>query len=235
MLFNVMLLKQVIKKPTRNLAILDLILTDIHKFYQAPLVLAPIGTSDHCTIIWSSQEQMKHKQKSKRINVRPYISKYNWSPVLNASCINDKVSTFLEITTEMVDAFFPLKSVKIQVDDKPFINGRIKQLIQKRDKAYQLGRVDQSKLLRNLIVAEIRKAKRVFYQQNIIPFHNQNSKKWWENVKRIVGNKRQNFDLSDPLSDASMNDKQTADYINSFFTSLTKEYPKVKAHSFSFR
>jgi hypothetical protein len=32
----------------------------------------------------------------------------------------------------MVDAFFPLKSVKIQVDDKPFINGRIKQLIQKR-------------------------------------------------------------------------------------------------------
>jgi hypothetical protein len=64
----------------------------------APLVLAPIGTSDHCSIIWSSQEQMKHKQKSKRINVRPlkssslqafeqYISEYNWSPVLNASCI----------------------------------------------------------------------------------------------------------------------------------------------------
>jgi hypothetical protein len=70
----------------------------------------------------------------------------------------------------MVDAFFPLKSVKIKVDDKPFINGRIKKLIQKQDKAYQLGRVDQSKLLRNLIVAEIRKAKRVFYEQNINPF-----------------------------------------------------------------
>jgi hypothetical protein len=148
--------------------------------------------------------------------------------------INDKVSKFLEITTEMVDAFFPLKSVKIQVDDKPFINGRIKQLIQKGDKAYQLGRVDQSKLLRNLIVAEIRKAKRVFYEQNIKPFHNQNSKKWWENVKRIVGNKRQNFDLPDPLSDAPMNDKQTADYINSFFTNLTKEYPKVKDEWLSF-
>jgi hypothetical protein len=36
-----------------------------------------------------------------------YISEYNWSPVLNASCINYKVSKFLEIT-EMVDAFFPL-------------------------------------------------------------------------------------------------------------------------------
>ena len=82
--------------------------------------------------------------------------------------------------------------------------------------------------MRNLIVAEIRKAKRVFYEQNIKLFHNQNSKKWWENVKRIAGNKRQNFDLSGPLSDAPMNDKQTADYINGFFTSLTNEYPKVK-------
>jgi hypothetical protein len=100
----------------------------------------------------------------------------------------------------------------------------------KRDKAYQLGRVDQSKLLRNLIVAEIRKATRVFYEQNIEPFQNQNSKKWWENVKRIVGNKRQNFDLSD----APMNNKQTADYINSFFTSLIKEYPKVKDEWLSF-
>ena len=68
-------LKQVIKKHTRNSAILELILTDIHKFYQAPLVLAPMGTSDHCTLIWSSQEQlMKHKQKSKRINVGPLKS-----------------------------------------------------------------------------------------------------------------------------------------------------------------
>ena len=56
----------------------------------------------------------------------------------------------------------------------------------------------------------------------------------WKNVKRIVGNKRQNFDLSDPLSDAPMNNKQTADYINSFFTSLTKEYPKVKDEWLSF-
>jgi hypothetical protein len=62
------------KEPTRNSAILDLMLTDIHKFYQAPLVLAPIGTSDHCTIIWSLPEQMKHKQKSKWINVRPLKS-----------------------------------------------------------------------------------------------------------------------------------------------------------------
>ena len=34
--------------------------------------------------------------------------------------------------------------------------------------------------------------------------------------------------MVDPLLDAPMSDKQTDDYINTFFTSLTKEYLKVK-------
>ena len=154
--------------------------------------------------------------------------------MLDTFCINDKVNNFLEITRCTVDAFFPLKSVKIQEDDKPFINGRIKHLMRKRDKAYQLGRFEESKVLRNLIVREIRRAKRVFYDQNIKPFHNQDPKRWWQNVKRIVGNKRQNFDLTGPLSDAPMSNKQTADYINIFFTSLTKEYSEVKGEWLSF-
>ena len=149
-------LKQVIKKLTRNTAILDLTLIDIHRFYQDPLLLTPIGTSDHCTIVWSSQEQTQTKRKSKRINVKPlklsslqafeqYIREYNWSIVLDILCTNDKVNRFLEVTSEMVDAYFPLKSVKIQEDDKPYIYGRIKQMIRKRDKAYQSGRLEQYK------------------------------------------------------------------------------------------
>ena len=39
-------LKQVVKHPTRNSVILDLIMSDIHKFYEEPLVLAPIDGSD---------------------------------------------------------------------------------------------------------------------------------------------------------------------------------------------
>lgn len=44
-------LKQVVSRPTRNNAILDLIITDFHRFYEDPIILAPFGTSDHNIIV----------------------------------------------------------------------------------------------------------------------------------------------------------------------------------------
>ena len=46
-------LKQVVSKPTRGGAILVLIITNIHKFYEAPVITAPLRSSDHSTVIWS--------------------------------------------------------------------------------------------------------------------------------------------------------------------------------------
>ena len=219
-------------------------MSDIHKFYQEPLVLAPIGGSDHCTIVWSSKVQLQPQKVSKRINVRPlksssllvfeqFIQEYYWSGVLSSTNVNDKVNSFLEEVSDMVDIFFPLKSIKVHEDDKPYINGRIKHLIRKRDKAYQSGRVEHYKTLRNLIVSEIRKSKRKFYNENIIGLHNENARKWWKSVKKIVGASRHNFTLGNVVSE-NMSNKQTADYINSFFTSLTKDYPRINSEWLSF-
>ena len=125
-------LKQVVKHPARNSVILDLIMSDIHKFYQELLLLAPIGGSDHCTIVWSSKVQLQPQKVSKRINVRPlkssllvfelFIKERNWSGVLSSTNVNDKVNSFLEEVSDMVDFFFPLKSIKVHEDDKPYIN-----------------------------------------------------------------------------------------------------------------
>ena len=181
---------------------------------------------------------------SKRINVRPlksssllafeqFIKEHNWSGVLSSTNVNDKVNSFLEEVSDMVDFFFPLKSIKVHEDDKPYINGRIKHLIRKRDKAYQSGRVDHYKILRNLIVSEIRKSKRKFYNENIIGLRNENARKWWKSVKKIVGASRHNFTLGNAVSE-NMSNKQTADYINTFFTSLTKNYPRINSEWLSF-
>ena len=64
-------LKQVIRTPTRGNAILDLILTNAHSFYETPVPLAPIGCSDHSAIIWKSKEHVQGKNKIKKIIVRP--------------------------------------------------------------------------------------------------------------------------------------------------------------------
>ena len=45
-------LKQVVDHPTRGLATLDLIITNLHKFYNNPTILAPFGSSDHSIVHW---------------------------------------------------------------------------------------------------------------------------------------------------------------------------------------
>jgi hypothetical protein len=37
----------VVTTPTRGSAILDLVITNIHSFYDIPTTIVPLGTSDH--------------------------------------------------------------------------------------------------------------------------------------------------------------------------------------------
>lgn len=45
-------LSQVVNEPTRNSANLDLIITNMQSYYNKPIILAPIGTSDHNAVVW---------------------------------------------------------------------------------------------------------------------------------------------------------------------------------------
>ena len=99
----------------------------------------------------------------------PLIGQQSWSTVYNSPCINSKVDAFLAATSEMIDIVFPLKSFRVHEDDKLFISGKIKQMISKRDKLYQRGRMVEFKILRNKIVSEIRKEKHTLYNKKIKP------------------------------------------------------------------
>ena len=169
------LIKQIVKTSTRGNALLDLIITDIHKFYEDPEVLPPLGLSDHRRIVWKPKNRnlLGNKKGKRTITVRPlryssivlfeqFIREYNWSFILNAVDADDGVHLFLEATNSMFDTFFPCKSIKVCEDDKPYITGRIKEMMHNRDKAYERGQVERFKYLRNRIVSEIRKEKNKF-------------------------------------------------------------------------
>ena len=51
--------KQTVKQPTRGSAILDLILSNMHKWYKEPEILPAIGFSDHQSILLTPACQPK--------------------------------------------------------------------------------------------------------------------------------------------------------------------------------
>ena len=76
-------LKQLVQAPTRGSAILDLIITTLSNLYEAPQVLAPLGSSDQNIVTWSP-DLMKsnpslHTKSIKRL-VRRGLVITRWCP-----------------------------------------------------------------------------------------------------------------------------------------------------------
>ena len=68
---NVHGFKQVVNVPTRKEHILDLILTNIPIYYNAPTIRALLDTPDHSLVLWKSKGIKKSKNDTQRVEVRP--------------------------------------------------------------------------------------------------------------------------------------------------------------------
>jgi hypothetical protein len=55
----------------RNGHMLDLILKNISKYYNAPTTQAPIDTSDHLVVLWKAKGTEKPKNVTRRVQVQP--------------------------------------------------------------------------------------------------------------------------------------------------------------------
>ena len=129
----------------------------------------------------------------------------------------------------MIVNYFSEKTLKLH-DDKFFITAKIKRLTRKRDKVYKQGRTSLFKSQRNQI-SEIRNAKEKFNNEKIRPTlgcNHCNPSARWKKINKLIGKKKTPITLNDPDTQCPMNDKDTTNCINNFFTSLTKDYPKVK-------
>ena len=104
-------------QPTRDTSTLDLIFTDMVEYYEIPEILAPLSTSDHNVINWKSKCNIAEKGNLTKIKVRQFrqqqleqfdalLANYNSSSVFNASGIDRKVNTFLQITENMISEYF---------------------------------------------------------------------------------------------------------------------------------
>ncbi|XP_072041244.1 uncharacterized protein [Amphiura filiformis] len=127
-------------KPTRGDSILDKIVTNLSTFYNTPIVSAPIGTSDHRTVLWTPKD---HEIRSNSVHIRKvrplkdsnlrefgrWITSHTWTEVTEAANTGDKTSAFYKTLNSAIQHHFPCRKVKLHVHDKPWITPAIKSLI----------------------------------------------------------------------------------------------------------
>jgi hypothetical protein len=173
-------LKQVVSNPTRGVAILDLIITNLYKFYESPVITAPLESSNYNTVLWSPTstssncsnkctKQFVHRFCRSGINgFGSWAGQNNWFTELGPNPSVDKLTqSFTSQVTDALDRFLPMKAIRFYSSYKPWITTRIKQLIKEQQRAYHSGNVHQWRDYWYKVQREIDIRKKKFYADTV--------------------------------------------------------------------
>ncbi len=125
-------LKQLVKVTTRNDAILDLVLTNLHKHYFPPETLLPFGLSDHNTAVivrplietrTSNKKIFKMKRDhrpSRRAEFGRYLCSIDWSLIIsNQISCEEMWNIFYNVVFTGLEVLMPSKEIQLSTTDAP--------------------------------------------------------------------------------------------------------------------
>jgi hypothetical protein len=200
-------LKQFVSVPTRNEAILEILLTDLHPFYHPPTTLAPLqvdpykigADGDHNIILMAPliNDQFKIQRIKKSVTIRPVpeskiltfgaeIVEHKWDDVLSESDVNVKVEKFHTYLRNLLDKHFPEKEIKISSLDKKWMSPNLKILHRRVQREFVKHRKSKKWRKLNKTFKRLkRKAIQSFYDNFVSDLKKTNPGKWYQMAKKI--------------------------------------------------
>ena len=227
-------LKQIVKRPTRGSNVLDKIFTNVSKFYNVPDVVPPVGFSDHNSILLTPLNHCKNSRTVRFIRdahhanrslIAEILSHINWSPMYHMNSCNDQFQYFSSVVNDIIEKYLPLKRMKVDSSDKPWISPEIKVLISKRQAAWNSGNMDAFRLYRNKINALCKSARSRYYNDNVANSLQSNPHKWWSTVKKIAGLAPSNNICTVIYNGKSYSDSDLANLLNDKFVAVGNTLP----------
>ena len=234
-------LKQIVKKPTRKNAILDLVLTKMHGFYADPQHFPPFELSDHHTVTVGAKERAESRQapkfvlkrdKRERRRAEPgrYFGTMDWQTLFSsANCCQDMLDILHNVIHTGLNTLMPVRRVRVNTSDVPWMTPHFKSLILKRQRAFHEHGAESSsfKFYRNVVNRERKSCKASFYKVKVEHMKDENPKLWWKEVKRLSGSQSNsgnviNHIYIEELEDC--NNQELANIINQAFLEPLEEY-----------
>ena len=151
-------IKQIVTLPTRKQEILDVCLTNLFPFYNAPVIIQPVDPdrpeygvpSDHSTVLCLPHTnpsipprrefccvQSRPMPESKIREFGSWIAAESWDEINNEDDPSKQALLLQELLISKVNAYFPKKTVKLGVGDRPFMTAELKILKRKRMREYR--------------------------------------------------------------------------------------------------
>ena len=232
-------LKQIVKKPTRLNAKLDLIYTNMASYYQEPKVDAALGLSDHQVVVCSpkpsytisqprkwTQEVRIFSQNSKAMFANE-LENINWAPLYRVQSCQEKYDIFENIMHSLIQKHFPTKLVTRVETEKPWVTDNFRDAVRERQIAY-LNDKSLYRVLRNKVNRMRKSLRKRHCKSHVDSLDNHQSRNWWKEVKSLTG-QQSNYDpLYNLAEKIAEGDKSVlAEKINTFFASVSADLPRL--------
>ena len=150
-------LRQIVDQPTRNGAILDVLIMNLSKFYNSPIIAPPIKPDDpsqgepsdnSVPVCIPHTDRFNPPSRTWRSHTfRPltdsrvrkfgeWLTSKVWHELDNNLTATEQVSVFEKIILDSLNQFCPEKTTKIGSQDKPIINSELKKIHRLRQREY---------------------------------------------------------------------------------------------------
>ena len=234
---------QVIKSATRitkdTKSLIDIIASNRPGSISASIVFQS-SISDH-DLVGCVRKVNHQKHAPKTIKCRNYKSydpttmnhefkNVNWLPVITAPDVNTALNIFNTIVRDIFDKHAPIISKRIKGRPCPWIDAKLKEVMNRRDKVLRKARKSRNdedwsayKTLRNNCNNLLRNAK-ANYHKNKIQEGRQNPKQFWKAVKDVFPTKTGSNNMSSSVTQT----KNLADSFRDYFATAVNS---LKCHS----
>jgi hypothetical protein len=188
------ILTSVVSSPTRGTATLDLILTDNPLSLGVPVILPPIGRSDHNVILVKSisrprpkvvVKQYRKASPAARMSFIKHVDSLDWLAITTPhSSLDDATDALLLGLRHLLDFYCPLIKIRARSSDPPWISPRILNLINQRDRAYSERKHLKYVRLKESVIQNIKSARITFIKK---ASDSKCPKKFWSSINALCG------------------------------------------------
>ena len=204
-------LKQTVDQPTRlnPPQILDVIITNLSKYYNIPTVEPPLdvdddkvgSASDHQMVVMTPLNNFQNKKgrAKKTIEFRPLtdngfeamgseLDTFDWNVIENIESANEKMEFFQTSLYQMFDSCFPRKRRTFFSETQPFFTEKLEKLKRRKTREYTENRKSKKYMdLQGIYRKELKIAKRAYYRKRVQALRLSNPKSWYKNIKQLIG------------------------------------------------
>lgn len=190
--------KQLVQHSTRGDNILDKIFTNHCEFFCVPIILPPLGRSDHFCVFLNSLSQNRppvgrrtiyHRNLSVPIlnDIGKDLVQVNWSEMYLQDDCQLQADYFYSVVHAVIDNHAPVEKCVLKNNDKPWITPKFISFVKQRNTAFMSGNRALYKRLRNTVNRLRLKLQRQYYRKHVDSLKSDNPRMWWKSVKNICG------------------------------------------------